>query len=80
MKTFTGKVVSTKMKNTVVVEVEFLRAHPLYKKVLKKHKRLKADTNQMTVKTGDVVKIEEIRPMSRDKHFKVVHIITNQTV
>lgn len=70
-KTFVGKVVSLKMLKTAVVEVERTVTHPLYKKVLKRTKRIKADTNSLELSLGDKVKIIETKPMSRDKYFKV---------
>lgn len=74
-KTLTGIIVSTKMQNTVIVEVTTQKPHPLYRKLLKKTKRFKADLNGQTVAVGDMVKITEIRPMSADKYFKVSEIV-----
>ena len=74
-KIFTGKVVSDKMTKTVVVAIERLIRHPVYKKTLKRTGRIKADTNNMEVKVGQVVKIEQTRPISRDKSFKVIEIL-----
>ena len=67
-----GTVVSAKMTNTVVVAIERKVAHKLYGKLLRVTKRLKADTNGMEVKLGDLVTIEQTRPMSKDKNFKVI--------
>jgi small subunit ribosomal protein S17 len=78
-KTFVGKVVSNKMQNTVVVEVERRVSHPIYKKTLKRMTRLKADTNNLDAVIGQAVKIEQARPMSRDKHFKVIEILKGET-
>lgn len=72
MKALVGKVVSTKMQKTVVVEIETSRAHPLYKKVVKKKKRFKAHNEGLKLKVGDKVKIVQTRPVSKEKHFKVV--------
>ena len=71
-KVLIGKIVSDKMQKTVVVEVERKVAHPVYKKLIKKTKRFKADVNNMEVKVGDLVKMEETPPISRSKHFKVI--------
>lgn len=71
-KTIKGKVVSTKMKKTVVVEVERVFQHPLYKKVVRRHKKYKAHNEGWDLKKGDLVKIEETRPISKTKHFEVV--------
>ncbi|HVZ12562.1 MAG TPA: 30S ribosomal protein S17 [Patescibacteria group bacterium] len=74
-KTFIGRVKSTKMQNTVVVEIERFVKHPIYKKMLRRTTNLKADTAGMALMVGQNVKIEQTRPMSRDKNFKVIGII-----
>ncbi len=71
----TGKVVSVKMQNTVVVQIERKVAHPLYKKLMKRSKKFKADTAGIELNVGDKVKIASIRPMSKDKYFKVLEVI-----
>ncbi len=72
-KVLTGKVVSTKMEKTAVVEVEKAYKHRLYHKILKKHKKFKAHLDgTIAVQDGDVVDIEETRPISKDKQFKVI--------
>lgn len=71
-KIFTGVVVSTKMANTVVVAMERKIPHPVYGKLIKRTGKLMADTNGMDVKVGEIVTIEEIRPMSKNKNFKVI--------
>ena len=70
-----GRVVSTKMQNTVVVRVETKYRHPVYKKVVVRHKNFKAHNEDKSVKTGDMVEIKETRPISKEKHFKVIKII-----
>ncbi len=77
MKTFTGTIVSAKMQNAVVVEIKFLRPHPLYKKILKRKKRIKAMLDGQKAVVGSRVKIGETRPISRDIHFKVVEVLPN---
>lgn len=74
-KVLKGEVVSVKMEKTVVVAVERKTKHPVYKKTLRVSKKYKAHNEELKVKEGDVVKIQEIRPMSRDKHFKVTEIL-----
>jgi len=71
-KILTGKVVSTKMQKTVVVKVERKFRHPLYEKVVTYYKNYKAHNEDFDLKKGDVVKIIETRPISKDKHFKVI--------
>ena len=67
-----GEVVSNKMIKTVVVRVERKIRHPLYQKVIIKHKKYKAHNEEMKLEIGDVVDIEETRPISKDTHFKVI--------
>jgi small subunit ribosomal protein S17 len=74
-KTFIGKVVSNKMAKTVVVEIERQVAHPVYKKVVKRTNRIKADTNNIDAGIGQFVKIEQSRPLSAGKNFKVIEVI-----
>lgn len=70
-----GKVVSTKMKKTVIVEVVHTFAHKLYKKTVRKRRRFAAHNTLEGVAEGDVVKIAEVPPMSKTKHFQVVEKI-----
>ena len=74
-KTRVGKVVSDKMDKTVVVIVEDRVAHPVYKKIIKRTYRLKAHDELNTCGVGDVVKVMETRPLSRDKRWRLVEII-----
>lgn len=67
-----GTVISTKMQGTVVVEVERVYRHPLYKKTVKKHKKYKAQNKDLSIAEGDVVTIQETRPISKETHFKVI--------
>lgn len=76
-KRFIGRVVSDKMEKTVVVEVIRRKPHPLYKKVVAKRKKFYAD-DQIGAKEGDWVEIEETRPLSRLKRFKVISIIQKE--
>ena len=70
--TLKGVVVSDKMKKTVIVSVSRFIKHPLYGKFYKVSKKYKAHDEENKYKTGDIVEIVETRPMSRNKHFKVV--------
>ena len=71
-KRLTGVVVSDRMKNTIVVKVDRYEKHPKYGKFVKKSKRFKADDPGNTKKIGEKVTIEECRPISKDKHFRLV--------
>ena len=70
-----GKVVSDKMDKTVVVAIERLVQHPLYKKSIKKTVRFKAHDENNDSHTGDIVRIMETRPLSKDKRWRVVEVI-----
>jgi small subunit ribosomal protein S17 len=77
-KTKVGSVVSNKMEKTVVVTVETLRHHPLYKKTIKKAVNYKAHDEHKACQTGDVVRIMETCPVSKEKRWKVIEIITRK--
>ena len=70
-----GKVVSDKMDKTVVVAIEDRVAHPLYKKIVGRTYKLKAHDEENTCGEGDVVKVMETRPLSKDKRWRVVEIV-----
>lgn len=79
-KTRTGTVISDKMDKTVVVLVESLRRHPLYKKVVRRTSKFKAHDEANACKVGDVVKIIETRPLSKEKRWRVAEIISRKEV
>jgi len=66
-----GKVISDKMQKTVVVEVERIKENPKYKKRYKIHKKYKAHDEKEEYKIGERVVIEECRPLSKDKKWRV---------
>jgi len=74
-KTKIGVVTSNKMQKTVVVSIEKSVKHPLYKKILKRTKTLKAHDENNKCKIGDKVLIAETRPLSKDKCWRVVEIL-----
>ena len=69
-----GKVVSNKMQKTVVVSVESKVRHPMYEKVMRKTRRFKA-RDEIGVKMGDEVIIEECKPLSKEVCFKVIEVL-----
>ncbi len=75
-----GKVVSDKMDKTVVVAVDTPRRHPLYKKNIRRAVRYKAHDEKNQCRTGDTVRIEETRPLSHEKRWRVAEIITKGEV
>ena len=75
-KTKVGVVVSAKMAKTVIVEVGRLREHPLYKKVIRTRKRFAAHDANAEAKAGDLIRIQESRPFSATKRWRVVEVIS----
>jgi small subunit ribosomal protein S17 len=70
-----GKVVSDKMEKTIVVAVETYKKHDLYHKRIKHTKKFKAHDETNQAKIGDVVKIMETRPISKDKRWRLVEVV-----
>ena len=70
-----GKVVSNKMNKTIVVEVSRRHAHPQFKKVVITKKKFYAHDEKEVAQMGDTVCIEETRPLSKDKYFRLVRIV-----
>lgn len=75
-RTKVGMVVSAKMAKTVIVEVERMRQHPLYRKALRVGKRFAAHDENAEVLAGDLVRIEESRPYSATKRWRVIEVIS----
>ncbi|MFH1655571.1 MAG: 30S ribosomal protein S17 [Candidatus Omnitrophota bacterium] len=72
-----GVVVSDKMDKTRVVKVQRTMSHPVYKKIIKKSNRFKVHDEKNTSKTGDRVRIMETRPLSKDKRWRLIEVITS---
>jgi len=79
-KTRFGRVVSDRMDKTVVVAVETPKRHPLYKKTIKGVVKYKAHDENNECRLGDIVRIVETRPLSRQKRWRVAEIITKGEV
>lgn len=71
----TGKVVSDKMDKTIVVAVESRHPHPRYGKIVKMTNKFKAHDEKNDAHTGDIVKIEESRPLSKDKRWTLLEVV-----
>ena len=74
-RTQVGVVTSDKMMKTVVVRIETVTRHPLYKKTQRRYTNLKAHDEANTAKIGDRVRIAEARPMSREKRWRIIEIM-----
>jgi small subunit ribosomal protein S17 len=77
IRTLRGTVVSDKMNKTVVVAVNSVKEHPIYRKKYKVTTRFKAHDAENTCKLGDLVEITETRPISRDKRWLVARKVTS---
>ena len=78
--TKSGVVVSDKMDKTIVVLVKTLRRHSLYKKVVKHTAKFKVHDEDNDCRVGDTVKIVETRPLSKEKHWRLLEILARKEV
>jgi small subunit ribosomal protein S17 len=74
-KEFQGMVTSDKMQKTVIVKTMRLSKHPKYGKIIKKFNKFKAHDEKGSAKMGDTVLIQETRPLSKDKRFRVIKVL-----
>lgn len=79
-KILVGRVTSDKMDKTIVVQVERLKRHAQYGKVIRFHRKYKAHDEQNQAKIGDLVKIIESRPISKEKRWALVEVLSTQEV
>lgn len=70
-----GRVVSDKMNKTVVVELERLFSHPIYKRTMRRTNRIKVHDENNECKVGDVVRVMETRPLSKEKHWRLLQVV-----
>lgn len=70
-----GIVASDKMDKTIVVEIRMRKLHPLYKKYVTRSKRVKAHDEKNDAHIGDTVRVEECRPLSKEKHWRLIEIV-----
>lgn len=70
-----GTVVSNKAQKTITISVERLVNHPLYRKVIRKHKKYMAHDPNDSYKIGDIVKIKECIPYSKNKKWEVIEVV-----
>jgi len=75
-KIMSGVVISNKMAKTIVVKVEYNILHPLYKKYIKRSKKFKAHDEKNECQIGDFVKIGSTRPLSKEKRWELLEIVT----
>lgn len=77
-KVLVGRVISDKMDKTIVVQVDRLKRHAQYGKVIRFHKKYKAHDEQNSAHIGDMVKIIESRPISKEKRWALVEVLERQ--
>lgn len=75
-----GEVLSNKMKKTIIVRVESRVKHPKYGKVIRQRNKFKVHDEENIALPGDVVRIRETRPISKDKHFRLVEVVRKAEV
>ena len=74
-KEFIGTVISDKMQKTRIVKIMRLAKHPKYGRIIKKHNKFKVHDEENTTKIGDIVRIRETRPLSKEKCFRILEVI-----
>ena len=79
-KVYQGRVVSDKMEKTITVVVETKRNHPVYGKRINYSKKYKVHDEENKAKEGDIVRIMETRPLSKDKHFRLLEIVEEAVI
>lgn len=79
-KVLQGRVVSDKMEKTIVVQVDTFKFHPTYGKRINYSKKYKVHDENNSAKTGDIVRIMETRPLSKDKYFRLVEIVEESVI
>ncbi|MFH0913230.1 MAG: 30S ribosomal protein S17 [Candidatus Omnitrophota bacterium] len=79
-KEFTGTVISDRMKKTIIVRVMHMSRHPKYAKIMKRYNKFKVHDEKNAAKISDTVRIEETRPISKDKRFRLIEIVKKAEV
>ena len=74
-KGFIGTVISDKMRKTIIVRITHMSKHPKYGKIIKSYTKFKVHDEKNTAKIGDMVRIEETRALSKDKHFRLIEVM-----
>lgn len=72
---YTGEVISDKMQKTRIVKITRMSKHPKYGRIIKQYNKFKFHDEKEASKTGDIVRIEETRPISKDKRYRLIEVI-----
>jgi len=79
-KEYTGTVISDKMQKTIIVKIMHLTKHAKYGRVIKRYAKFKTHDEKSVAKVGDTVRIRETRPLSKDKHFRLIEIVKKAVI
>jgi small subunit ribosomal protein S17 len=79
-KTLLGEVVSTRMQKTIIIEVQRKKRHPLYKRIVGRSRRFYAHDERGEAHLGDIVRVEETRPLSRLKRWRLIEIVRRAAI
>ncbi len=74
-KEFIGTVISDRMQKTIIVRITHRTKHPRYNKIIKKYNKFKVHDEKNSARIGDIVRIEETRPFSKEKNFRLVEVM-----
>ena len=74
-KEFSGTVISDKMQKTIIVRVTRMKKHPKYGRIIKGYNKFKVHDEKNIAKIGDIVRIQETRPLSKDKRFRLIEVL-----
>lgn len=74
-KSLIGRVTSDKMNKTIIVQIEYLKEHPVYKRMVRKFSKFKVHDEENKAKIGNEVRITQTRPLSKDKRWRLVEIL-----
>jgi small subunit ribosomal protein S17 len=77
-KIFIGEIIANKTQKTITVSVVSQYVHPLYKKIQKKNKKYKVHCEDANIKIGDTISFQETRPISKDKKYKFIKILSTK--
>ena len=79
-KTLLGEVVSTRMQKTIIIEVQRKKRHPLYNRIVARSRRFYAHDERGEARLGDIVRVEETRPLSRLKRWRLIEIVRRAAI
>ena len=79
-KTLLGEVVSTRMQKTIIIEVQRKKRHPLYNRIVARSRRFYAHDERGEARLGDVVRVEETRPLSKLKRWRLIEIVRRAAI